>query len=376
MTLPVSAYLPALWAAVGTSLFAAGGLWTLRRRDFLLLQRWLRKGPTQQPRPGISIVVTACNAAPSLAENLPSLLAQRYPAFEVVVADECADAATEDLLKTLEQTHLNLRHVALPEGSAHKSRRRLAATLGIRAARHEWIVLTEVDCRPTGEEWLLRLADEMTEGHDMVVGCATFFDFGRERFPRAATARINAQLPWLYAAQRGRRAALVDSANLAFRRSWFEMSGGYAPTLSFPLDYGENSVLADAYSRKGRVGAVCCHEALVLQAYTGRARFRKMQEEQRRLTAHLSLRAKRVQLRRRFAALSAGLLAVAATSALFATAGFFLVPMFSKLSFALLPAPQQYGLLAASALLLGALLSLLVGRLKRRKALRRLLYGD
>lgn len=374
MILSVSAFFTILWTALGTNLFALAGLWALRWRHFFLLQRLSVRSEKNTSRPGISIVIPASNAARTLASHLPMLLDQDYPDFEIIVADEATDDETEDLLKVLEKTHLTLRHVSLPKGCAHQSRRRMATTLGIRAARHEWILLTEADCRPATRKWLLRMSEQMTERHDLIVGCATFFDHENKRFTHAAFLRIREQLPWLHSACGG-RAALVDSANLAFRRSWFEQAGGYASTLSFPLDYGENSMLAGTHCRKGRCSAVCCHEALVLQDFSGKSQSRKMQKEQRQLVSHLGRSAGRVRFGQRCAAFSAGLFAVSWLLFFSTLTCFFLTRTFSELSFSQLPASGQYGLLTASVLLFGFLFALLGVRLRNRKAVCRLLYG-
>lgn len=226
-----------------------------------------------------------------MREKLPLFLAQDYPDYEVIVADEAADDGTACLLKEMEKDFFNLRYLSLPGGCIHAARRKMSLTLGIRAARHEWIVVTGADCVPAGRQWLRCLAAAMTEDNEVVIGCATYADPVRTAYPRAAYRRLRRQIHWLRSLASG-RAVFADSANFAFRRSWFERHDGYASTLSLHDRDVENTVLVDRYSRKETTGMACCRESLMLQDYPGRQAAHALQRRQNEIVCRLSLRAR------------------------------------------------------------------------------------
>ena len=65
--------------------------------------------------PPLSVIIVAKDAADELQENLPFILEQDYPEFEVIViydrsADDC-----DDTLKLLEDKYPNLYHTFIPE---------------------------------------------------------------------------------------------------------------------------------------------------------------------------------------------------------------------------------------------------------------------
>lgn len=366
LTLPI--LLSASWIVSGAGLLSFAGLWLLRWRDFSHLRRLRKEQVPYTAQPGISIVIPSCHAAQALSISLPELLCQQYPDFEIIVADESCDNETEDLLKVLEKDHLVLRHVSLPKGCAHQTRRRMAVTLGIRAARHEWIVLTEADCRPATPKWLSHMSGGMTDENEIVIGCATFFDREDESFPHAAILRLTTQLHWLKAASSG-RPMFVDSANFAFRRSWFEQAGGYGPTLSFPLPYGENTILADSHGRKGHSGIVCCHEAMMLQDYPGKEISRIIRKEQEELVSQLSMKARFVRFRQRTATISAFLLSFSMLASAVANVIFWLY-------YPLVSITGIHGILTADILLFLILLLSLIQMYRNRRYLRGLLYGS
>ena len=71
----------------------------------------------------------------------------------------------------------------IPKSSHYLSRRKLALTIGIKAANHEWVILTDADCRPESERWLTTMATHCTDENDIVLGY-TNYEHNSKRFYR------------------------------------------------------------------------------------------------------------------------------------------------------------------------------------------------
>lgn len=121
-----------------------------------------------------SIIVYAYENPDGVAALLPSLLSQDYDGgFEVIVVNDGNDEATDSLLRELEATHKNLYHTFTPHDTRNVSRKKLAITLGIKAARYESIVLVTADSRITSQRWLEKMARHFNDNEkDIVIGYA------------------------------------------------------------------------------------------------------------------------------------------------------------------------------------------------------------
>ena len=120
--------------------------------------------------PPLSVVIYAHEECDALRRNLPAVLGQDYPQFEVIVVNEGDSDGSSDYLSLMETRHANLRHTFVPDSSRYISHKKLALTLGFKAARHDWLVLTDADCRPTGDQWLCTMARNLVPGIQIVGG--------------------------------------------------------------------------------------------------------------------------------------------------------------------------------------------------------------
>lgn len=119
----------------------------------------------------ISIIMTVYDQAPELKENLPAFLTQDYaPGYEVIVVDESSTDETEDVLKLFKNTHPRLYTTFLPRPNRLTSRRRMALSIGVKAAKNDWIILTDIHACPTATDTLQAIADTLDDNTELVLG--------------------------------------------------------------------------------------------------------------------------------------------------------------------------------------------------------------
>jgi glycosyltransferase involved in cell wall biosynthesis len=99
----------------------------------------------QEELPPVSVIVCARNEYNNLQEYLPILLSQDYPNYEVIVVDDSSEDETEFLLERLSHQYAHLYHTFVPRGARVVSSKKLALTIGLKAAHHEHILLTDAD---------------------------------------------------------------------------------------------------------------------------------------------------------------------------------------------------------------------------------------
>lgn len=179
--------------------------------------------------PGISVVVTVDDDGEDLKENLPLLLEQDYKGeYQIIVVVSGSDELTENTLGAYsENPHLYTTFI--PGSSRYMSRRKLAITVGVKAAKHEWILLTDVDCRPDSKRWLSKMAENCTKTTDIVLGYSGFeADYkSSRRFDHVYN--IYRQLA---DAQRGNAWGYCGN-NLMFRKSMFIGGKGFDGNLKY-----------------------------------------------------------------------------------------------------------------------------------------------
>jgi glycosyltransferase involved in cell wall biosynthesis len=111
--------------------------------------------------PAVSVIFAARDEAAKLPRSLPTMLAQNYPAYEVIAVDDRSEDGTGAILDTQARWNARLRvlHVReLPPGWLGKP---YALSTGYRQARGRWLVFTDADVEFAPE--LLRRAVSLAE---------------------------------------------------------------------------------------------------------------------------------------------------------------------------------------------------------------------
>lgn len=228
----------------------------LKRKDKPVDQREL------QP---VSIIIASHKDADRLEKHLPSILQQDYPAgYEVIVVIEKGDPEVENALKRI-QYELNQQSVDahlyvtyIPNTSRYMSRRKLAITLGVKAAKNEWLLLVDSDCEPLSNNWLSLMARNCDEGKSLVVGYSNFSE------DTSQFKRYERFYHFCYLLRECRkRAYRTNCSNLMFRKSKFMRDNGYLGNLD--LVRGEYDFLVNKFSEVRRTASETSPDAWLVQ---------------------------------------------------------------------------------------------------------------
>ena len=118
-----------------------------------------------------SVIMTVYDQARELESQLPAFLTQDYePGYEVIVVDESSTDDTEDVLNLLKQSHPHLYTTFLPKPNRNITRYKLALTIGVKAAKNEWVILSDINRAPATMEWLKEIAETMDNSAEAMLG--------------------------------------------------------------------------------------------------------------------------------------------------------------------------------------------------------------
>lgn len=124
--------------------------------------------------PPLSVVICAKNEATNLEKHIPLLMQQDYPSFQVVVVDDCSTDGTDMVLAQLKKQYTNLYYTTIPTDKKFHLGKKLALTIGIKAAKHEFIVLTDADCYPNSTSWLQQMSQGFNHDKQIIIGHGAF----------------------------------------------------------------------------------------------------------------------------------------------------------------------------------------------------------
>ncbi len=248
MYFAISNILPIAYIAFGTALAAMLWLlWPYRMRIRIGSSASSDDDETSAaPLPPVSVLIYACCNPESLEKMLPMVLEQDYPAeFEVIVVNDGSSSELSDVVKRLAHTHGNLYQTFVPEEAHNLSRKKLAVSLGIKAAKTDYVVLTTADCRPCSHNWLRLMARHFAEGKQVVLGWGRISGLksAMEAFDQAATG-----VTWLSAASHG-HPYRGTAMNLAYARKLFFDAKGFSRTLN--LHHGDDDLFINQIATPG-----------------------------------------------------------------------------------------------------------------------------
>lgn len=274
---------------ISTTTIIAGAVVVLLAVLGSLINPFLRslrfqKTETAENQPPVSILITAHDNLAELERNLPMFLRQQYAAdYQVIVVCQSTDGETQDFLKRTAAENPHLYYTYIPESSRYMSRKKLQITLGVKAAKHEWIILTEPNCRPSNDKWLQTMARQCQDPNHLVLGYVALDEENKSvrRFDNIRKA--------YYVLRRAQQTYGYRShmPNVAFRKSDFMKEQGYQGNLEYVR--GEYDFLVNKYALCGDTATeLDCDAWLIREAPSNKSWH----------NAHLYLQASRKSLER------------------------------------------------------------------------------
>jgi poly-beta-1,6-N-acetyl-D-glucosamine synthase len=214
---------------------------------FLRISLKKKNDVVQGPGEPVSVVICARNEAINLENNLPLILRQDYPNYEVIVVNDCSEDNTEEVLNELKKKYNNLRSTFIRQDNKFRHGKKLAMTIGLKSACHPWVLLTDADCVPASTQWISEMQKHFTPTNEIVLGYGAYTRKPGllDKFVRFDTFFIAMQ--YISFAIAGVPYMGVGR-NLAYKRSIFFENKGFASHLN--LESGDDDLFINEVIRK------------------------------------------------------------------------------------------------------------------------------
>jgi cellulose synthase/poly-beta-1,6-N-acetylglucosamine synthase-like glycosyltransferase len=232
----------------------AAGLQVVFLLAFIMVLIMRKSVPSADGPVPVSVIVCAHDEEENLRELIPMLLSQNHPQFEVIVVNDRSNDGTYDWLLEETKKDNRLRMVQVNHLPAHINGKKYGITLGIKAAQHDIVLLTDADCRPADQAWISSMSRSFDDRTQFVIGYSPYI---KERgllnlFIRFET--IITAVQYISLALLGLPYMGVGR-NLAYRKSFFLKVKGFNELL--PVTGGDDDLFVNrhAHKRNAKVSA-------------------------------------------------------------------------------------------------------------------------
>lgn len=191
---------------------------------YYYLRLALYQEPTQENqnrshKMNISMIVCYHNERDNVAQSLQSLTSQSYPDIEFVLVDDKSEDNTLDLLRRFS----NEKSLVV-ENHKSSNGKKMALALGIKEAKHDWLLVTDADCI-ADNDWVSTMVQHSGD-KKIVLGFAPLLRSNTliGKFARYET--YYTALQYLSFALAGQPYMGVGR-NMMYHRSIFDEAGGF-----------------------------------------------------------------------------------------------------------------------------------------------------
>jgi glycosyltransferase involved in cell wall biosynthesis len=122
----------------------------------------------------ISVIVCAKNEEENVKKFIPLLAEQNYHEFEIVLIDDASSDNTLEIFEEFEKQYSNIKLVKVENNEAFWGNKKFALTLGIKAAKYEYLLFTDADCYPTSKDWIMNMSAQFTAQKTIILGYGSY----------------------------------------------------------------------------------------------------------------------------------------------------------------------------------------------------------
>ncbi len=206
----------------------------------------------------VSVVVPLYHYDEDFFKSLELILQQNYDDYEVIVINVDTNLEVENRLSELQRLYGQLKLTFLPEKTIFS--KKVALTLGVKAASYEWLLFLDSSCLVCSHDWLKAFGLQMADNKDVVVGYGNNKRFGGGWNYFLRIERFLKSMYCLSLTKAG-YPRILEGRNVAFRKKLFFEHKGYAGLLN--QHYAENELLMPRFVTRENVGLVIDKESVI-----------------------------------------------------------------------------------------------------------------
>lgn len=229
--------------------------------------RYLRpriKTQLEEPKdwPNVSVIVCARNEEHNLRDYLHTLLNQDYPNYEVIVVDDGSEDQTAMILEQYARLNKHMYRTFVPREARVISSKKLALTIGVKAAHYDYLLMTDADCRPESRNWIREMMRGFLCGGEqieVVLGYGAYFENDTLLSSLINYDTLFIGLQYLGMAATGHPYMGVGR-NLAYKKDTFYKNNGFRGLLNERS--GDDDLFVNKITNRNNTAIVCSRDSI------------------------------------------------------------------------------------------------------------------
>lgn len=208
---------------------------------------------------GVSVIICARNEEENLEKFLPSILEQEYPKYEVIVVNDCSEDESEFVIRRLQNKYKHLKTTNIKKDDKFNHSKKLAITVGVKAAQYENLIFTDADCKAESTKWIETIQRNFSNDKEIVLAYGGYLTEKKlvNNIIRFDTLFIALQYLTFALA---RKTYMGVGRNLAYKKSLFFKNKGFAG--HYHIDSGDDDLFISQAATKKNVAVEISHESI------------------------------------------------------------------------------------------------------------------
>ena len=197
--------------------------------------------------PAVSVVICAKNEYYNLKKNLPIILKQDYPDFEVVLVNDYSNDETAELLEVMKNENSHLKVVTLTQNLNFFSGKKFPLSIGIKSAKNEILLLTDADCKPNSSKWIQQMVSGFNSETDIILGYSPYIE---EKGLLNSLIRFDTLFVAIQYLSYSliRKTYMGVGRNLAYKKSMFYKNNGFSS--HYKIQSGDDDLFINSVATK------------------------------------------------------------------------------------------------------------------------------
>ena len=225
-----------------------------------------RKRQSVSTKEPISIVMLFNDEFEKLKAQLPQLLAQDYPDFEVVLVIQSINDDLAEYLENVCKEYPNIKVVRMLQDLNFFKGNKFPLSIGIKSAENDLLIFTEAGYLPVSERWLEQVQSNFTEDKEIVLGYFRSTHPGKSSpYSFCRWVNLTTAMSYFSFALAGRPYMGIGK-NMAYRKSLYYRNKGFVSHYRIPV--GEDDLFINQVATKRNVAIAPNLESQVVSGET------------------------------------------------------------------------------------------------------------